>query len=89
MSGTHSGPILSKTDSKRIPRSSLRATRANDHRKEFLAFEESSPPVGSHPGPTPEGTRKPKLLDHLREALRSRHYSRRRGVMRGAIWEQT
>jgi len=27
--------------------------------------------------PPPESCRKPKLLDRLREALRSRHYSRR------------
>ncbi|MDH7498791.1 MAG: integron integrase, partial [candidate division NC10 bacterium] len=84
MSGTHSAPILSKMDSKRIPRRFLRVMRANDHRKEFLAFEESPPPaggsfnpVGRYPGPAPEATRKPKLLDHLREALRSRHYSRK------------
>ncbi len=30
-----------------------------------------------HPSDTPETVRKPKLLDRLREALRSRHYSRR------------
>jgi len=82
MSGTHSAPILSKMDSERIPRRFLRVTRANDHRKEFLAFEESPPPaggsfnpVGRYPEPAPGATRKPKLLDRLREALRSRHYS--------------
>ncbi len=36
----------------------------------------SGVPVG-HPSDTPETVRKPKLPDRLREALRSRHYSRR------------
>jgi site-specific recombinase XerD len=36
-----------------------------------------SNPVGRHPQTTPESAQKPKLLDRLREALRSRHYSRR------------
>ncbi|MBI5968624.1 MAG: phage integrase N-terminal SAM-like domain-containing protein [Deltaproteobacteria bacterium] len=31
-----------------------------------------------HPSDTPETVRKPKLLDRLRESLRSRHYSRRK-----------
>jgi hypothetical protein len=34
-------------------------------------------PVGRYPGHAPAATAKPKLLDRLREALRSRHYSRR------------
>ena len=33
--------------------------------------------AGPYPGREPENTRKPKLLDRLHEALRSRHYSRR------------
>ena len=36
-----------------------------------------SNPVGPYPGHAPGATSKPKLLDRLREALRSRHYSRR------------
>ncbi len=36
-----------------------------------------SNPVGRYPGHAPGATVKPKLLDCLREALRSRHYSRR------------
>ncbi len=34
-------------------------------------------PVGRYPGHAPGAAAKPKLLDRLREALRSRHYSRR------------
>ena len=34
-------------------------------------------PIGRYPGHAPAATAKPKLLDRLREALRSRHYSRR------------
>ncbi len=37
----------------------------------------ASNPVGRCPDRTPGATPKPKLLDRLREALRSRHYSRR------------
>ena len=37
----------------------------------------SSNPVGRYPDRAPGATPKPKLLDRLREALRSRHYSRR------------
>ena len=33
--------------------------------------------VGPYPGHAPGATPKPKLLDCLRESLRSRHYSRR------------
>jgi len=33
--------------------------------------------VGRNPAHAPGATPKPKLLDRLREALRSRHYSRR------------
>lgn len=36
-----------------------------------------SKPVGRYPDRAPAATPKPKLLDRLREALRSRHYSRR------------
>ena len=36
-----------------------------------------SNPVGSYPGHAPGAGANPKLLDLLREALRSRHYSRR------------
>jgi site-specific recombinase XerD len=36
-----------------------------------------SNPVGPYPGQAPGASQKPKLLDRLREALRSRHYSRR------------
>ena len=34
-------------------------------------------PIGRYPGHAAAATAKPKLLDRLREALRSRHYSRR------------
>ena len=34
-------------------------------------------PIGRYPGHAPAATAKPKLLDRLRETLRSRHYSRR------------
>jgi len=34
-------------------------------------------PIGRYPGHVPAATAKPKLLDPLREALRSRNYSRR------------
>ena len=37
----------------------------------------ASNPIGRYPGHAPVATAKPKLLDRLREALRSRHYSRR------------
>jgi len=37
----------------------------------------ASKPVGRYPDRAPGATLKPKLLDRLREALRSRHYSRR------------
>ena len=40
------------------------------------ATNSSSTPV-RHSSGTPETAQKPKLLDRLREALRSRHYSRR------------
>jgi len=36
-----------------------------------------SNPVSPYPRIAPEPAQKPKLLDRLREALRSRHYSRR------------
>ncbi len=36
-----------------------------------------SNPVGRYPDRAPGATPKPKLLDRLREALRSRYYSRR------------
>ena len=36
-----------------------------------------SNPIGRYPGHAPAATAKPKLLDRLREALRSRHCSRR------------
>lgn len=36
-----------------------------------------SNPVERYPGHDPGATAKPNLLDRLREALRSRHYSRR------------
>ena len=36
-----------------------------------------SNPIGRYPGHVPAATAKPKLLNRLREALRSRHYSRR------------
>ena len=36
-----------------------------------------SNPIGRYPGHVPAATAKPKLLDRLREALRSRHYSRK------------
>ena len=36
-----------------------------------------SNPIGRYPGHAPAATAKPKLLNRLREALRSRHYSRR------------
>jgi integrase len=34
-------------------------------------------PIGRYPRPAPATTAKPKILDRLREALRSRHYRRR------------
>jgi len=34
-------------------------------------------PIGRYPGHAPAANAKPKLLDRLREAMRSRHYSRR------------
>jgi len=37
----------------------------------------ASNPVGRYPDRAPGATPKPKLLDRLREPLRSRHYSRR------------
>ena len=37
----------------------------------------ASNPVGRYPDRAPGATPKPKLLDRLREALGSRHYSRR------------
>jgi len=37
----------------------------------------ASNPVGRYPDRAPGATPKPKLLDRLREALRSRYYSRR------------
>jgi len=37
----------------------------------------ASNPVGRYPDRAPGATPKPKLLDRLRESLRSRHYSRR------------
>ena len=37
----------------------------------------ASKQVGRYPDRAPGATPKPKLLDRLREALRSRHYSRR------------
>jgi integrase len=37
----------------------------------------ASKPAGRYPDRAPGATPKPKLLDRLREALRSRHYSRR------------
>ena len=37
----------------------------------------ASNPVGRYPGRAPGATAKPKLLDPLRQSLRSRHYSRR------------
>ena len=36
-----------------------------------------SNPIGRYPGHAPAANAKPKLLNRLREALRSRHYSRR------------
>ena len=36
-----------------------------------------SNPTSRYPQISPEPTQKPRLLDRLREALRSRHYSRR------------
>jgi hypothetical protein len=36
-----------------------------------------SNPIRRYPGHAPAATANPKLLDRLREALRSRHYSRR------------
>ena len=35
-----------------------------------------STPIGRYPGHAPAATAKPKLLNRLREALRSRHYRR-------------
>lgn len=37
----------------------------------------ASNPVGRYPNHAPGATPKPKLLDRLRQSLRSRHYSRR------------
>ncbi len=37
----------------------------------------ASNPVGRYPDHAPGATPKPRLLDRLREALRSRYYSRR------------
>jgi hypothetical protein len=37
----------------------------------------ASNPVGRYPDRAPGATPKPRLLDRLREALHSRHYSRR------------
>jgi len=37
----------------------------------------ASNPVGRYPDRAPGATPKPKLLDRLRQSLRSRHYSRR------------